>query len=133
MNTVKGQLSISRVHSNMDDGYVEIRFRDSDACCEFASFKLSVLDFAEALFGRGFVSGEIEIRGLDVIGMKAENKVELVRGELPYGNKKALAALQKEMKKFEVDGWEGRKSDLENPHNYRSEGVQVVFFRHVKK
>jgi hypothetical protein len=79
------------------------------------------------------VPGEIEIRGLDVVGMKSENKSELIPGEHPYGDKKKLAALRAAMKKFEVDGWSGRASDLENHYNYKPGGCHVAFFRHAPK
>jgi hypothetical protein len=134
VSSIKGQLTIGRVRSSTDpDGWVEIWFRDADACCEFATFKISPKDFADAIMGLGYAPGTIEIRGLDVVGMKSENKVEAIPAEHPYGDKKKLALLQAAVKEFEVDGWRARDSDLENHYSYKRGCVHVAFFRHVPK
>lgn len=133
MSLIKGQLTISRVSSSSGDGYIEIRFRDVDACAEFARFRVSFADFAQAVTGLGYAPGEIQVQGLEVVGLKSENKSELVPGSHPYGDKTKLRELQAAMKKFQVDGWIGRASDLENHYNYKPGGCQVAFFRHIPK
>lgn len=133
MSLIKGQLTISRPTSSSGAEWIEIEFNDEDAGIRFAKFRVSLTNFAKALTGLGYVPGEIELRGLDRVGMKSENKTEHIPCEPPYGDKKKLAVLKEKVKALEVDGWVSRHGDIENHHCYTRGGVTVVFFRHVPK
>lgn len=50
---LKGNLNISRVHSNIKDDYIKISLTDGDSCIEFVEAKLSLKDFAGAITGLG--------------------------------------------------------------------------------
>jgi hypothetical protein len=128
VSLIKGQLCISRPRGGGEE-YISIEFTDADARVRFATFKIGLEDFSRALTGLGYVPGEIELRGLEYVGMKSENKSEIVLGN-PFVDEKAL---QKKVAELEIDGWKARAGDLENHHNYTKDGVRVVFFRHVKK
>lgn len=71
---IQGKLTISRVHSNTEDNYIEVRLCDPDAAIEFVTAKLSLADFASALTGLGRVPCELETRGLENVGKKLVTK-----------------------------------------------------------
>lgn len=126
---IKGQLCISRPTSNSGEEWINIEFTDVDASIRFACFKVDLAGFTKALTGLGYVPGEIELRGLERVGTKAENKVEFIKCN-PYEDKSMLPLL---VRKLEVDGWAARAGDWENSHNFTKNGVRVVFFRNVPK
>jgi hypothetical protein len=127
---VEGEIEIHRVSGIDDDNRaVRIVVKDAVARCEFLEVSMSLKTFAEALFARGGNRCELRIRGLDVLGLKAEHKEELV----PVKDFSFLESDLEAMRKFEVDGWKGDRSDLEN-HHRRGNGVcRVRFFRHVPR
>jgi len=81
---IRGQLTISRIHSNTEPDYIEIRFCDDDAAIEFATAKLSLADFAAAVTGLARVDCEIETRGLEHVGKKMET--DTIEFQMPKGN-----------------------------------------------
>jgi len=127
MTTLPGTLCISRTSSTHDADEIEIRFIDEESHVQFATFHISLENFAKALTGLGYVEGKIEYRGLNRVGKISESKTELVHCK-PYGDDKAK---YKALAEFEVDGWKARKGDIDNHHHYTPHGVRVVFFRHT--
>jgi len=130
---LKGQITISKVSSNKEDDYIRIAVVDEDAGIEFCTIKMSLKDFADTITGRGHAKCDLGVRGLDKVGMKAENKVENVKRMHSQSEKDAVAP-------YEVDGWFSRKGDAENHHNVTEhnpkEGYnvyRVVFYRWVEK
>jgi len=109
---MKGQITISRVHSHQEQDYVSIRFNDETNGAEFLDAKMSLGSFADALLGLARVYCEFELRPQHV-GKRREIKTEIVTvsSYSPTPEQKAAA-----LAPFEVDGWVGRQSDLGNHH-----------------
>lgn len=125
---LKGHIEISRY---MQSETISIQITDESSRIRFLEMTLTCADLGKILTGLG-CSGDIELNGLDRLGWKHEGKTEIVVCDRPYGDKKKLALAIKAMQKFEVDGWVGRKSDLENGHCYGPTGITVVFHRFVR-
>jgi len=128
MNTRKGTITISRPQCSDGSKHIEIRLRDDESRIQFATVKVELADFSEAVTGLGYVPVEIEFCGLGLIGKTAENKTELVCCD-PWNAQERRKAL----KAYEVDGWHARTGDIDNPHRFGKDGVGVVFFRHTGK
>lgn len=124
----EGKITISRYHNTE---IVCISIMDVISRVEFVKFEMTVSDFGKAITGLGYVTGNMELRKLNLIGKKAENKDVVIKCEFPYGDKMKMRKARKAMKEFEVDGWKGRDYDLGNPHNYATDGIRVCFSRHV--
>lgn len=123
-----GRITISRY---MNSDQIAVELTDDLSRVRFVTAQMSLEAFARALTGQGEVPCGLEIRGLQFVGMKAENKTEIVSCERPYGDKKKLKAAVAALRKFEVDGWRADPKDLENGHNYGPNGITVRFSRHV--
>src|SRR6266566_3383360 len=116
----------------MSEGRVTIsRFTDSVSHVRFATMTLTLENFALLITGRGEVKAELEVARLDLVGKTAENKVEVIKVEPHYGNSEKFLELRKAVEKLEVDGWKHRSGDMTNSHNYKKDGIHIVFFRHV--
>ena len=124
-----GSVTIS--HPMMSD-IIHIEFTDEISQISFAEVELSLKDFALALTGMGNVKGTIEIRNLETVGWKAENKTEIIRVPALKDYDKLRDYARKAVKALEVDGWSARADDVENHHCWKGNTVSVVFFRHVK-
>ncbi len=135
MITLRGSLSIGRT-SGRDDNPIRIELIDEDAACTVVQIRMSLLEFAECITGKGHCDCVFEFNDSGVVGKQAQSKSELVpipsyprdKGDW---EKKALAP-------FEVDGWKARESDISNHHCWSREKSgqeyqRVVFFRHVPK
>jgi hypothetical protein len=89
---IQGNLTISRVHSTVEDDYIEVRLRDDDAATEFVVAKVSLADFASALTGCSHVGCELDVRGLERVGKKME--LDTLEFQMPndgYSNRKETA------------------------------------------
>ncbi len=127
----EGRVTISRfTDSNGPDG-VHVEFTDSVSHVRFATMTLTLENFALLITGRGEVKAELEVARLDLVGKTAENKVEVIKVEPHYGNSEKFLELRKAVEKLEVDGWKHRSGDMANSHNYKKDGIHIVFFRHV--
>jgi len=136
MKKLKGSLSIGRTSGGSaisEKHPVRIEVTDELSHCRVIEIRLSISDFADALFGRGYTPCHVELNTSNVIGMKAENKTELVPFDMYHGRSPELIA--KVLKPFEVDGWRAREGDMLNGHcSVQDKGKRyqrVVFFRHV--
>lgn len=130
---LKGRITISRVNSNIEDGYMKIAVTDDDSGIEFCTVKMTLSDFTNAITGRGYLSCKLSVRGLDKVGTQGVSKVENVKRLKGQSAKDAI-------KPYEVDGWVGRSEDAENHHRIseynNTEGYtiyRVAFFRWVDK
>ena len=102
--TIKGKITISRVTSNTEGSYVEVRFQDDGASIEFAIAKLTMEQFAQAITGRGYVDCEIEVRGLDLVGKKMEHAtIEFPIPKADYKHRKESAT--KAAAAYIPEGW----------------------------
>ena len=126
----KGKITISRYTSSHRDDGIIIEITDDLSRVTFVSLELSLENFARAVTGCGFVDGEMETRGLDLIGKKSEHKTIVIPCQ-PFGDKEKKEAAKRKMQEYEVDGWHGRERDLYNSHNHCKEGIRVSFTRYV--
>lgn len=78
--TLKGTVTITRTTHGNGTHDMRIRFRENDSRVEFATMKLSLEDFSKALTGLAEVEGDLEVRGLALVGKVAQSKVEIVKG-----------------------------------------------------
>lgn len=128
---MKGRVTIGRFTGSSEG--VRIEFTDESSRVRFATATLTVEDFGRAITGLGEIDCEIETRNLHLVGTMAENKTEVIKVERPFGSSELFDRLKTAVSNLEVDGWKHRESDLKNHHNYKSDGIHVTFFRHVRK
>lgn len=130
-----GKITISRPSGYGADEIV-LSFTDDISSVQFLEFHISCDEFAKALTGLGYRPGEMELRRLDLIGMKRENKTE----SIPYVGPKNYSDREKEariiLQPYETDGWQAYDSDYTNHHNWfrtkdGKEFAKVSFTRHV--
>ena len=135
--TLRGQIEIhSRVGEWTGTDYKEtmvVEITDEISRCRFLTFELDLKDFMRALTGRGGIKGDLTLQGLEVIGMRAENKAELIECDHPFYDRQKLEAAAKAVAAYEVDGWKARTEDIQNHHHYVDGGIEVTFFRHVEE
>ena len=129
---MKGSISIHRVYSSHEDDRIRVEITDELSRTRFVSFETDLENFAKALMGQREVDGTFSIAGINLIGMIAENKTEIVKCQPPW-NEETKKEANVALKKYEVDGWKARRGDIDNHHNFRKGGVEVVFSRHVAK
>lgn len=127
----KGRVTISRYSSSMGEDGVHIEFTDEKSRVRFATMDLTLENFAKVVTGMGEVKAELETRGLDLVGKTAENKEEVIKVEPHFGDPEKFSKLRKAVEELEVDGWRHRSGDMTNSHNYKKDGIHIVFFRHV--
>lgn len=101
---IPGKLTISRVHSNREPDYIEVRLCDDDAAIEVATAKLSLAHFAAAVTGLGHVDCEIETRGMEHVGKKLETDT-LELPMLPDSNRGDKEAAIAAAKRWCPQGW----------------------------
>ena len=115
-----GNVTISRVSFSHGEDYISIKIVDETSKVHFVEAMLSLQDFALAITGRGFMDCELDVRGLDLVGLQREGKKEPVmvpKGSWDTREERAYAAVRA----LEVDGWKGRLSDVMNHHNRRAD------------
>lgn len=125
----KGSVTIAR-YIGAEEG-VHIEFTDDKSRVRFATMTLTLENFARVVMGQGCVEAELETRALDLVGKTSENKLEVIKVDPPYGDAKKLAILKAAVLELEVNGWKHRSGDMTNSHNYKKDGIHIVFFRHV--
>ena len=113
MKKINSKLTISRVHPNRGADWIEVTLEDKSSGIQFAEVHISLEEFSKAITGLGALPCEIEVRGLDLIGKKLETKTCTVT--FPAGRTAEMT--EDVFKMFEFDGWEARRSDMNNSHN----------------
>lgn len=127
----KGTISLSRTHGGGHGALIHISIIDQISRTEFFDGFMSVEDFGNMITGLGFRPIEFEFRP-DRVGMRPENKVEIVDRPKSYDSKTKQNEIDKALAPFEVDGWRADRSDLTNHHRrVGNDKVRVRFFRHV--
>ena len=111
---MKGKITISRPKGRGCD-YITISASDSASGIEFVEINVKYSEFAEALTGASYKSCDFELRGVERVGMKRENKTEsvFIPNTIAYKDTEAIRA---EVAKHEVDGWIGYIPDASNNH-----------------
>ena len=130
MRKLSGKITICKTLGR-DDKPINIDINDEISGCRLVNIRMSLEDFADALTGRGWVPVEMEVNLDGPIGMKAENKTEIVPFNCFSKDSESEKAISKALKPFEVDGWRARREDMTNGHWRTDQGQRVVFFRHV--
>lgn len=126
---LQGKITICRTTGSGEDA-VTIRIRDTDAGIDFAVAELTMTNFGYAVTGRGATPCELEVRGLEKVGMVREHKTESIAfegrvlGRDMATSPEAKAALAP----FEIDGWKGFPTDLANRNRRSKAGNQLVTF-----
>jgi len=113
MKKIKGKLTISRVHSTQSEDWIEVLLEDESSCIQFADVHIGLEEFSKAITGLGACPCEIEVRGLDLVGKKLETKICTVS----FPTERTVEMTEDVFKMFEFDGWEARRSDMNNSHN----------------
>lgn len=114
MKKLQGTLSISKVHASHEPNYVSLTVTDTLSGCEMVEVKISLEEFASALFSMANRPCEVEFNDSGPIGLKREYKTEVVFVPGDWNDRKKNA--KRAVKKFETDGWKGCVEDCENSH-----------------
>ena len=127
-----GEISISRYTSG---DKVKITIEDSTSRVDFLTIEISVEDFASALFGTANRKCEFSLTNPELVGKVYEYKKVLV----PVDGYKRFSEEEMDglLSPFEVDGWKGRRYDLQNGNNHMTSGENhfytVLFGRYIEK
>ena len=78
MEKIKGKLTISRVHPNQGEDWIEVTLDDKNSGIQFAEVRINLEEFSKAITGLGARPCEIEVGGLDLVGKKLETKTHIV-------------------------------------------------------
>jgi hypothetical protein len=115
MKKLKGKITISRPRGSGDQ-MATIEIIDQLSGCVAVGVEMPLQEFADALMGAGHVECDIEFNDSGVVGKKREVKRETVYIRGNRQSKDRAANVAAAFGKFEVDGWEGRRDDVENFH-----------------
>lgn len=117
---LKGEVTISRWTSNVEPhNGVTIRITDEASLSQFVELRMSVEEFGNAVTGLSSRPCEIEVRGLDKLGLTRQNTTELVwvPNSLPYNWIENETLVRRIVEIHEVNGWRLQNtSDLRNSH-----------------
>jgi hypothetical protein len=73
-----GRLSICRIHSSESGETIMILLQDSLSRVQFVEVEMSLEDFTRAVTGSGYIPMKFNTRKLENVGLKKENKTELI-------------------------------------------------------
>jgi len=134
---MKGQISITRRNSNVEDPFVVIEITDNKSGQVVTEVKLTPHALGLAITGLSGVDVEFT-EPSPMIGLRRETKHELVPA---IDNSDISTEILREtvitntLAQFEVDGWVGRRGDMTNGHNRvaKDDGFyqRVLFTRYV--
>lgn len=134
---LQGTFTISRTTHSHEDDSIRIELRDETSGIRFMVGKIKLANFAVGLTGLAARPIEMELRGLENVGMVAERRTEVVEFNDPgfsSPREEAHAAAAIALHPFEIDGWTGCRSDLFNHRNLVSGSnslYRVGFTRYV--
>ncbi len=103
---IQGKLTISRPIGGSGPGEIRITLEDPIAVIQFVEARVSLEGFTEAITGRGYVDCELDLRGLDRVGMIRE--IKPLEFELParLAHKRGERQLAEELcDSFAEEGW----------------------------
>ncbi len=138
MEDLKGKITISKVTSNIEPDFISITIVEAKSRCKAIEAKLSFENFTKALTGQGHIDCDLVFNDSGVIGKTREIKHEIIPRPESYkdlvddninkGNYQCVLALQA----LQIDGWEVRRSDIDNFYNWvGSDKVKVLFIRYI--
>jgi hypothetical protein len=128
-----GKLTISRVRSNRNDGYVQITIEDSTSGCVALRAEVPLVGFAEALMACGYRDCEFWLNESGVVGKDRECRKIIIPAPNSGGHLEDEAAdkagekwIRKHAAKELVDGWEpNNPGEVFNRHR-RIEGTKNI-------
>ena len=129
---MKGYLKINRIGVNPVN--FEINIEDQSSGKTVMRATLSPADLMLALSGKGDVDCEFTMQNVALAGTKREGKAEdiCLGNRLGHLSEDEMTAL---LKPYEIYGWKGERSDINNSHNRFSRKdqrfVRVNFHRFV--
>lgn len=139
-----GHLVISRLSGGGTEHEMRLEISDDTSGVHFIEIRMSPRDFMLALTGC-MMACQMELRGLDLVGLKREHKTEAVPFdpgfEKLHADRKGLDSNERSpltdaaLKPFEVDGWMGDPSCLTNGHcrtKAKEPSYEVRFHRYVE-
>ena len=71
---IQTDISISRPSDSTGEKYIEVRLKDDASHITFATVKVGLADFMEALTGLAHMECETEVRGLEYVGKVRERE-----------------------------------------------------------
>lgn len=126
----KGSISINRV-SGGEGEYIRVELIDESSGTHFLEAKLSLEDFAKALFGLSQVDCSFELRPA-YVGWQREVKQENVNVPSSISYRLTDEEISAALMPHEVDGWKAYRKDAGNHHKEVGPGIyNVTFFRYV--
>ena len=125
-----GKITITRpMDPRVEEEYISISVKDMVSHKEVVEVRVPLDNFSKALTGQGFIDCEIKYPSQENIGKKRETKYENV----PCKDYLETEEEKREvLEPFEVDGWIGRSSDLNNHHRSTEDGYNVLFERWIE-
>lgn len=119
LKKLKGKISIGKVSCSDQDDYMRIQITDDSSSIQVIEIEMSLLTFAMAITGSGYLDVDYKLSKTDNLGKKLEVKhAEITLGENDDWVEVDDQAIRKAIAKFEVDGWMGCDSDAKNWHNH---------------
>jgi len=116
MKTLQGDISIGRVHSNIEKDFIEITLTDKNSHCHVVKVKVSLEAFAKAITGLYGQECSFDFYDSGMVGKYKEYKKEKVLlPNFKYGvdDDTVKAALVK----YDIDGWKSSVYDAKNHKN----------------
>jgi hypothetical protein len=126
MKTLKGNISLSRTSSNVEEMHnkVHITLEDELSSAQVVSIWMELKEFAMMITGLSSITCTFEFNDGGVVGMKREYKIveiEVPNDWYPRLNKDMALSKPWEVSDllapYEVDGWKARREDMFNHHN----------------
>lgn len=124
---LNGSITMGLRHSNTEDDYYSIELVDELSRTHFLQIRMTPTDFAYVLSNRGHIPCQFELHP-QLVGKQREHKTVTLPCDPWKLTEQERQAL---METYEVEGWQGRKEDLENRHKWGNGGIVVVFERWV--
>lgn len=128
---LKGSLHFAKMQANWPNkDWVRMEVRDESSGLMFLTVDLTLEEATQAILFSGFVDVDLELNGLDKIGMKREHKNIVL--ELPdnlWEYRYQIAAAE------ELDGWKASEYDLKKRNHHHvvaGGGYSVGYTRWVE-
>lgn len=137
---IKASISISRITNYGEPKPIVIYVEDETSGCQFLELRLSLADYGLLVSGLSGVECDGRVWLDAPIGKQRQVKEELVGWSNCYFSttEKREEVARAALAPYEIDGWEGRMSDLFNHHRRSKivnkageESYKVVFIRFV--
>lgn len=126
---LKARLDIHKISGGDEDQPMRITIEDDLSGCRILEANFSLEGFMRALTSQGGIKGSATLY-TGPFGFTPERKDEILPRPKKHQDEKECSIL---LSPFEIDGWKGSKSDLQNHHRWvEHDKVRVSFIRFVK-